>query len=117
MEDRADPIRVAVIAAGASAAQGGTRTLARLRESEIAGYKLELVMIETLSERRYDLIHVHSPGAVTSAALEVARAIGVPVASSYHADLRVSHLYAQSNVVFSPSRAVAAGFLWPCVRA
>jgi glycosyltransferase involved in cell wall biosynthesis len=109
MKDRADPIRVAVIAAGAGAAQGGSRTLARLRESELAGYKLELVMMETLSERRYDLIHVHSPGAVASAALEVARAIGVPVASSYHPDLRMSHLYAQSNVVLSPSRAADAG--------
>jgi glycosyltransferase involved in cell wall biosynthesis/predicted metal-dependent phosphoesterase TrpH len=44
-------------------------------------------IVEALSEGRYDLVHLCSPGPAGAAAAVIARAMGVPVLGSYHTEL------------------------------
>jgi glycosyltransferase involved in cell wall biosynthesis len=82
---------------------------------------------EALTERRYDLVHVCAPGPAGIAALLIARVMGLPVAGSYHTELRsyarvrsgdprvehavaavVAAFYGQCRAVLSPSSAADA---------
>jgi glycosyltransferase involved in cell wall biosynthesis len=87
--------RVAVLADDAGAL---AQTLAQLGARGVAGYELEVIGTDALSDRRYDLVHVCSPVPALRTAL--------PVVGSVHA--AVSRFYAQCRIVLSPSRAVDA---------
>jgi glycosyltransferase involved in cell wall biosynthesis/predicted metal-dependent phosphoesterase TrpH len=82
---------------------------------------------EALTERRYDLVHVCSPGPIGIAAALIARVMGLPLIGSYHTELQayarlrsgdarieaamraiVAAVYGQCRVVMSPSRAADA---------
>jgi glycosyltransferase involved in cell wall biosynthesis/predicted metal-dependent phosphoesterase TrpH len=79
-------------------------------------------LVETLTEGRYDALHVTSPGPAAVAAVLVARAMGIPTVGSYHTELSayaalrsgdgrveagmdaaLAAFYGQCRVVLSPS--------------
>ena len=81
-----------------------------------------LAVVDTLAGGAYDLLHVCSPGPAGVAALLTGRALGLPVAGSYHTELAayaalrsgdalleagmrmaLSTFYGQCDVVLSPS--------------
>ena len=83
-----------------------------------------LAVVDTLAGGAYDLLHVCSPGPAGVAALLTGRALGLPVAGSYHTELAayaalrsgdalleaamrmaLSTFYGQCDVVLSPSNA------------
>jgi glycosyltransferase involved in cell wall biosynthesis/predicted metal-dependent phosphoesterase TrpH len=93
-----------------------------------AGVKLGVpslfALAETLTERRYDLVHVCGPGPTGVAGLLIARLAGIPVAAGFHSDLQaharlrgagaptdralaaaLAAFYGRCRIVFSPSRA------------
>ena len=86
-----------------------------------------LAVVDALAGGAYDLLHVCSPGPAGVAALLTARALGLPVAGSYHTELAayaalrsgdalleagmrtaLSAFYGQCDVVLSPSAAADA---------
>jgi glycosyltransferase involved in cell wall biosynthesis len=91
--------RVAVFADDAGAL---AQTLAQLEARGVPGYELEVIGTDAhaLSDRRYDLVHVCSPG--TLSALRTA----LPIVGSVH--VAVSGFYTRCRIVLSPSRAVDA---------
>ena len=83
-----------------------------------------LAVVDALAGGAYDLLHVCSPGPAGVAALLTGRALGLPVAGSYHTELAaytalrsgdalleagmrmaLSTFYGQCDVVLSPSKA------------
>ncbi len=86
-----------------------------------------LAVVDALAGGAYDLLHVCSPGPAGVAALLTGRALGLPVAGSYHTELAayaalrsgdalleagmrmaLSTFYGQCDVVLSPSNAADA---------
>jgi glycosyltransferase involved in cell wall biosynthesis len=85
---------------------------------------------EALTEHRYDLVHVCSPGPIGIAATVIARVMGLPVLGSYHTELQtyarmrsgdariegvmraiLTAVYGQCRVVMSPSHAADASLV------
>jgi glycosyltransferase involved in cell wall biosynthesis len=104
-------VRVAVLADGAGAV---AQTLAQLRARRIAGHELDVIGTDAnvLTDRRFDVVHVCSPGMVGLSALQTARMMRLPVVGSVHDQLGtdpvLSTFYSQCRLVLSPSRAADA---------
>lgn len=105
--------RVAILGDGLEAPPGLAETVSQLRDHGVPGFELELLGTDAgvdrrLTERRYDLIHICGPGAAGVAALPIARAIGVPVTISVHAEspagAQVEAVLRACRLVLSPSR-------------
>jgi glycosyltransferase involved in cell wall biosynthesis len=109
-----DPARVAVIVDEASPVHALARTLEHLRERGLPGYDVVRVDSDALSERPYDLVHVCTPGPAGIAALRMARAMGLPVAGSYHVELTAGAQPAWGDGVADRSRIEAAAFYRQC---
>ncbi|MGO9900212.1 MAG: glycosyltransferase [Solirubrobacteraceae bacterium] len=115
--------------------RGDADTLAQLRAWGVPGHELELIeadanaerLLSALSERRYDLIHLCSPGPAALAALSPARTLGIPVTADYGTDAlararprardhgiertqedALAAIYEGCALVLSPSRAADA---------
>lgn len=70
---------------------------------------------ETLSEGRYDLVHLVSPGPAGIAAALIARLLGVPVVGSYHTELTAyARLRSADPRVETAMRTVTAAFYGQC---
>jgi glycosyltransferase involved in cell wall biosynthesis len=106
------------------------RRLPSVAEAEVpyyAGLKVGVpslpAVVEALSEGRYDLLHLCTPGPAGIAAALTGRLLGLPTAGSYHTelaayaglrsgdgglqlrtDLALAAFYGQCDVVLSPSR-------------
>ncbi len=113
---------------------GVDRRLSTVAEIDLpfyAGTKIGVpglpALVEAISEGRYDLIHVCTPGPAGAAAWLLARLLDLPVAGSYHtelgayaglrsgraqagllADLALSRFYGACDAVLSPSSATDA---------
>ena len=109
------------------------RRLPSVAEAEVpyyAGLKVGVpslpAVVEALSEGRYDLLHLCTPGPAGIAAALTGRLLGLPTAGSYHTelaayaglrsgdarlklrtDLALAAFYGQCDVVLSPSTAHA----------
>ena len=70
---------------------------------------------ETLTEGRYDLVHLVSPGPAGIAAALIARLLGVPVVGSYHTELAAyARVRAGDPRVEAAMRGVLAAFYGQC---
>ena len=70
---------------------------------------------ETLSEGRYDLVHLVSPGPAGIAAALIARLLGVPVVGSYHTELTAyARLRTADPRIETAMRTVMAAFYGQC---
>jgi glycosyltransferase involved in cell wall biosynthesis/predicted metal-dependent phosphoesterase TrpH len=70
---------------------------------------------ETLTEGRYDLIHLVSPGPAGVAAALMARLLGLPVVGSYHTELAAyARLRAADPRIEAAMRTVLAAFYGQC---
>ncbi len=70
---------------------------------------------ETLSEGRYDLVHLISPGPAGIAAALIARLLGVPVVGSYHTELTAyARLRTADPRIETAMRTVTAAFYGQC---
>jgi glycosyltransferase involved in cell wall biosynthesis/predicted metal-dependent phosphoesterase TrpH len=70
---------------------------------------------ETLTEGRYDLIHLVSPGPAGIAAALIARLLGLPVVGSYHTELAAyARVRAADPRIEAAMRAVLAAFYGQC---
>src|SRR6185312_10903548 len=70
---------------------------------------------ETLSEGRYDLVHLVSPGPAGIAAALIARLLGVPVVGSYHTELTAyARLRSADPRIETAMRTVMAAFYGQC---
>jgi glycosyltransferase involved in cell wall biosynthesis len=106
--------RVALVADGL----GATGTLEQIRERGVPGFEVDVIGAHAPAGGSYDLLHVCSPGPPGVAAMSTARAHGLPVAGSYHAEPAqrggdalfeagvrtvISTFYGGCDVVLSPS--------------
>ncbi len=100
------------------------RRLSAVAEVDIpfyAGLKVGVpslpAIVETLSEGRYDLVHLCSPGPSGAAAAVIARVMGVPVMGSYHTELAVyAGLRSQDPGLELAARMAIAAFYGQCRR-
>jgi glycosyltransferase involved in cell wall biosynthesis/predicted metal-dependent phosphoesterase TrpH len=70
---------------------------------------------ETLTEGRYDLVHLVSPGPAGIAAALIARLLGLPVVGSYHTELAAyARLRAADPRIEAAVRTVLAAFYGQC---
>ncbi|HZV74338.1 MAG TPA: glycosyltransferase [Conexibacter sp.] len=70
---------------------------------------------ETLTEGRYDLVHLVSPGPAGIAAALIARLLGVPVVGSYHTELTAyARLRSADPRIETAVRTVMAAFYCQC---
>ena len=116
---------------------GVDRRLSAVAEIEVPFYQgLQIgvpglpAIVEALSDGRYDLVHLCSPGPAGLGAWLLARVLTLPVVGSYHAELAryagvrsgsdqlqamaataLGAFYGSCEVVLSPSSATDAGFL------
>ncbi|MGH2841938.1 MAG: glycosyltransferase, partial [Solirubrobacteraceae bacterium] len=100
------------------------RRLSAVAEVDIpfyAGLKVGVpslpAIVETLSEGRYDLVHLCSPGPAGAAAAVIARVMGVPVMGSYHTELAVyAGLRSQDPGLELAARMAISAFYGECRR-
>jgi glycosyltransferase involved in cell wall biosynthesis len=70
---------------------------------------------EALSDGRYDLVHLCSPGPSGAAAALMARLLGLPVMGSYHTELQAyARLRSENPVVEATTRSALALFYGQC---
>ncbi len=110
-------VRVAAVHEERSDAE---ETFEQLRRHGIAGHELDLIageigvehLISPLSERRYDLVHLCSPGPTASTALTRARALRIPTTAAFGPEPAqgdaIAAFYGACELVLSNSRTADA---------
>ena len=107
-----DPIRrVALVTDPDAAGDEAWHLVTALLEQDIPGYTLEPLSdahdrfgrLWELESGRYDLVHILGPGRASVAALAAARTHELPVATSYHRQIRSATFYLHGRTVLSPS--------------
>ena len=100
------------------------RRLSAVAEIDIpfyAGLKVGVpslpAIVEALTDGRYDLVHLCSPGPAGAAAALIARVMGVPILGSYHTELAAyAGLRTQDPRLEEAARAAISAFYGGCDR-
>ncbi|MBW3608446.1 MAG: glycosyltransferase, partial [Actinobacteria bacterium] len=104
--------------------QNVDRRLSAVAEIDIpfyAGLKVGVpslpAIVEALTDGRYDLVHLCSPGPAGAAAALIARAMGVPILGSYHTELAAyAGLRTQDSWLEDAARRAIGAFYGQCHR-